>query len=219
MKLVSFYTDSHAELMEKYCLPSVISERFEHEIVRSDKQLCKNGLISDQGFIDCMLEKLDILAAQPAGTKILYVDADCVLFDGAHDFFDHLRLDENQIAFQWDDGQLCCGVALFEQTEATRKWWRFVRDYSYVIGMMDQTAMNKLLNDSRRLWISVAALPYPAIGNWSHVRLQNKLWDGERFSMPMMVYLWHANFTIGVENKKKMLDFVVEQYCQRQAIC
>jgi hypothetical protein len=218
VKLVSFYTDSHAEMMHDFCLPSVKMGGFNAEIVKSNRQICPSGAFNDAGFADCMLEKLDLLAEQPIGKRVLYVDADCLLFDNAKAFFEGVELQKNQIAFQWDSGQLCCGVVLWDQTETTRRWWQFIRDYAEVTALIDQTAMNRLLNESKKLPVSVCALPFPTVGNWSHVRLQNKLWDGERFALPEPCYLWHANFTIGIENKIKMLQFVAQEYCNRNAV-
>lgn len=218
MKAVSFYTDSHAEMMYDFCMPGVMANGFVGEFVKSERQICPSGAFNTDGFADCMLEKLDLLIEQPIGERVLYIDADCMLFDNAKTFFESIQLAKNQIAFQWDNGQLCCGVVLWEQTEQTRRWWQLVRSYAEITGMIDQSAMNQLLNsvkDPRRMFVSVVALPFPTVGNWSHVRLQNKLWDGERFALPTPCYLWHANFTIGIENKMKMLRFVADEYCQR----
>lgn len=205
-----FYTDSHKEMAEKYVISRAELAGFQRENVFwwQATQRCKTAKYGESGFVDSMLDKLVALQEIPVGEKWLYVDADVILCRGLHDAVDEMELQRDQICCQWDDGQLCLGVVLFQQTAFTRDWWRFLRYYASMMDMIDQSAMHRLLLDAKRVMVKFGALPFPAFGNWSHIRTDKKLWDGQDFDLPDDIKLWHANFTLGLSNKYKMLSMV-----------
>jgi hypothetical protein len=209
-KLVVFYTDSHAEMAEKYVISRAKLAGFDPKNVMKwrGSQHCQSGKYGDEGFADCMLDKLSALELVEIGEKVLYVDADVILNEGLAAYVDDLELEPNQICCQWDDGQLCLGVVVFRQSVATRDWWRFIRQYAMMTNMIDQSAMHRLLLDAKRVPVKLSALPFPSFGNWSHIRKDRSLWDGQDFDLPGDLYLWHANFTLGVANKYAMLNAI-----------
>lgn len=219
-KLVVFYTDSHAEMAKKYVISRAEIAGFERQNVIKwrGSQHCRSGKYGDEGFADCMLDKLSALELVEIGEKVLYVDADVILNEGLASYVDGLELETNQICCQWDDGQLCLGVVVFQQSVATRDWWRFIRQYAMLTNQIDQSAMHRLLLDAKRVPVKLGALPFPAFGNWSHIRKDKSLWDGQDFDLPSDIYLWHANFTLGITNKHAMLEAVEKKLLTQQAV-
>lgn len=208
--LLVFYTDSHKEMAEEYVISRAELAGFDAKnvVVCDGKQICETGTYGASGFAQCTIDKIAAFESYPIGKKVFYVDADVILCKGLAETVETIELHRNQICCQWDDGQLCLGVVLFEQTEVTRGWWRFLQYYASVVDMIDQSAMHRLLLDAKKLPVKFGALPFPAFGNWSHIRSDKQLWDGQDFELPKDIKLWHANFTLGVKNKSKMLEMV-----------
>lgn len=213
VKLMVFCTESHQKMAEKFVISraKLAGFGFENLVIKHGKQVCKSATYGHPGFAECTFDKLDAFIDVPVGQTVLYVDADVCLFENLAEFIGGLRLDRNQIACQWDDGQLCLGVVLWRQTKTTRSWWMFLKRYCQVTNIVDQTAMHALLLHAKYTPVRFCALPFPAVGNWSHIRQTNELWYGQDFELPSEVKLWHANFCIGLQQKFKMLEKVVLQ--------
>ena len=222
MRVLSFVTESHEDMLSRFVVDRLELAGFTNDDTLQivfGAQVCESGVYGSDGFTDCMLDKLTALAGVPIGETCFYVDADVILMPGCKQLLEFQEMPENSIACQWDDGQLCLGMVYWTQTRATRKWWRFVRDFAKLRGMIDQHAMHALLLNCNSPPIRTMALPLKAFGNWSHVRPDRRLWAGDPFNMPEICVAWHANFTMGLANKWKMLEQVEKNTCQVQVVC
>jgi len=222
MRVLSFVTESHEDMLSRFVVDRLESAGFTNDDklqVVFGAQVCESGVYGKDGFNECTQDKLKALASVPIGETCLYTDADVILLPGCKQMLSKMTVPEDGIACQWDDGQLCLGMVYWIQTRATRKWWRFVRDFARLRGVMDQTAMHMLLLGSVRQPISTVALPLKVFGNWSHVRNDRRLWAGDDFEVPDCCVAWHANFTIGLANKWKMLEQVKKKTCQVNGAC
>jgi hypothetical protein len=216
MRILSFVTESHEDMLSRFVVNRLELAGFtnsdELQIVYG-KQVCESGEYGSSGFNECMLDKLQALADVPIGEKCFYVDADVIILPGCKQILDAIILQTDSIAFQWDDGQLCMGMIYWTQTIATRDWWRFIKEYAMVRGLMDQSAMHQLILGAKWLPVNLVALPTRVFGNWSHDRKDKTLWSEEVFALPVPCVAWHANFTIGLANKWKMLEHVEKIAC------
>lgn len=217
LRLVTYYTPSH----EAMCRRFVLARAWGFDEVRSTacEQTCATGEFKASGWNDCMLDKLATLLALPVDdAPTLYVDSDVCLFPGLADWCRgcSAEIGDNEIAFSDDVIQLCAGVMLFRCTSRVRAFWQTLADMSVVWDLPDQEALYLLQVHARerngRLPIRPRLLPRDMFCNWATVQSDVAAlspWNGEAFAVPPKCLAWHANWTIGLDNKQRMLERVV----------
>lgn len=209
MRLVTYYTDSHASMCRKYVLSR--ASGFDDVRATHSKQTCPTGQFKSVGWNECMLDKLECLMRLPAdGQPTLYVDADVVLMPGIAEWcrsvIDEMHFDE--IAYSDDVVQWCAGVMLFRSTPMAQAWWGLVADLSPVWVLPDQDVIHQLRVQARdrggELPLPMSVLPSERVCNWATIG-NRSVWQGESFDVPPTCLAWHANWCVGVDAKEEML--------------
>ena len=220
LRLVTYYTPSH----EAMCRRFVLARSYGFKAVRSVAygQTCPTGSFKSDGWNQCMLDKLDTLLRIPTdGMPTVYVDADVALMPGFHEWCEQafkLVPKDNGVAFSDDVVQWCAGVMLFYATPAIRRWWQLLADLSPIWNLPDQEVIHRLRVQSAQakgtLPIEPRLIPGDVVCNWATVSAPTipPPWTGEPFVVPPTCLAWHANWTVGIENKLAMLErFVLSE--------
>lgn len=216
LRLVTYYTPSH----EAMCRRFVLDRAGEFDECRYIKfgQTCPTGEFHSAGWNDCMLDKLRALIDLPTdGMPTLYVDADVVLFPRMASYAKGFtsKLAGDQVAFSDDVIQWCAGVMMFHCTTQVREFWQTVMHMAKVWNLPDQEVIHHMrVQCAERhgvLPIRPVVIPGHSVCNWATVNAPNVVppWDGEPFEVPASCMAWHANWTIGITNKLRMLERVV----------
>jgi len=213
MKLLTFYSDSHEEMYENYFLESYnkyLSDSFDL-LPNKIEQICESGEYGSDGFSHAMLEKINhIINNIDTNDNELLVFADCdVQFFS--DFSKEIteELGNYDIKFQSDVTCLCAGFFVCKQSSEVLKFFNTVKSIL-------KTVMDKKVDDQQV--INHIIQKYPI--KWG--MLSNKFftvamatgpkqWNGEDFSLKEDIYTHHANWTVGLENKYKLLDMSREK--------
>lgn len=212
MKLITYTTDSHRAMCERFVIANAKAAGFSGCQVFEAQQLCKSGSYNSEGFSEQMWIKVHCLSEIAIGERVCYVDADCVLFPGlakwCNDWLDARQ--PHTIGMGDDAGQYCMGTLVFQQTQETKDWWLFIHRLSWILGIHDQNAVNLLLKDALQVPVSLEKLDKFVFANWAtYGDLEQKKWNGtDALIVPSQTLCWHANFCIGVETKIRMLDIV-----------
>lgn len=204
MYLITQYSDSHRELVNKFISP--YCHTFDSVRMIHVPQICETGTYGQAGFNEHMYLKLDCLLTVPLGTPTLYLDADCLILPQLADWCRQwIKKHQDILACGNDSDSHSMGVLLFVQTEQTIKWWKRLKDTGQALDLHDQEALNWILNNDKAT-IKLGLLPKNIFANWS----PGEPWKGEPINPPPEMLCWHANYCIGVQNKLKMLTRVQE---------
>ena len=217
INIYTHYSDSHKKLYDEYFKPSLrrlyssneLSIKYLHH-----KQTAANGYFMEKGWIEAMDFKLDvILTAFNDNTSedwFIFSDCDVQFFNP---FIENLKgYIENgtEIACQNDCETLCAGFFICRKTFNTFNLFTDIKKNFSKKGN-DQVALNffkdrveyKLLDKSS----------YYTIGNYFNNKDGTNNWDGEgEVFLPEKIYIHHANYVKGVEQKIKLMDRIRKNY-------
>jgi len=213
-KLLTFYSESHIKLYEEFFLNSFnknLSKNF-NLIVKKIPQVCESGDFASNGFDLAMLEKIKFIIENiNINEDQLLVFSDCDV-----QFFNDLEfiMDDYDILFQKDyfEKNYCAGFFVSKQNSKVLNFFEKVKNslIESLNGKIDdQGIINTLLNNNDKL-IKSGFLPdnkYWTVGNST----EGRVWNGENVYIPEDLIVHHANFTIGIENKIKLLNLVKEK--------
>jgi hypothetical protein len=209
MRLVTYYTDTHAEMCKRY----VLSRAWKFDDVQAThcQQRCPTGAFKSDGWNACMLDKLECLLRLPQdGQATLYVDSDVVLMPGLAEWCERAIRDAHFDEIQYSDDvvQWCAGVMLFRSTARVHAWWRMIADLSPVWKLPDQDVIHQLRMQSEQmrgtLPVPMSGISGDVVSNWATIG-NRSVWSGEAFTVPPTCLAWHANWCVGVEAKAEML--------------
>lgn len=210
MRLVSFFTPSHEAMYREFVAP--YEADFDDVIVLKMDQKCPTGSFKQEGWNECMSDKLKTLMIVPEdGVPTLYVDCDVALTPStarwARDYAAAV-VGDDCVAYSDDCVQWCAGVMLYRPSAAISSWWSLVDAMSGIWNLPDQDVIHHLRHQAQsqggRLPVESLVIPGDRVSNWATVG-NRTVWAGEPFSVPRGCVAWHANWTIGVENKTAML--------------
>lgn len=215
LRIVSYYTPSHEAMCRRFVMSR--ADGFYERRFNSFDQTCPTGEFKSAGWNECMLDKLRCLLDLPCdGMPTLYVDADVALMPGLHDWLAAYvgQLEREAIAFSDDVVQWCAGIMVFHSVSPVLKFFRTVAHMSGVLNLPDQDVIHHMRawagKTGGRLPITPRVLPREVFCNWATVNGKPvPPWDGESFVVPETCLAWHANWTLGIDNKLKMLERVV----------
>lgn len=208
MKLLTFYSDSHEQMYERYFLES-FNKQLSHYKLHAKRidQISQTGEYESQGFDLTMLQKIEMIISSIDIHEQPFVYADCdVQFFGdiAYDLGDY------DILFQQDyfSDNYCAGFFIAKQSEKVLKFFFDVRS-AFVMQMNgtihDQTIINQMLRSGYP--IKVGMLPIDKY--WTAAfATGGSIWSGQDINVPKGIVMHHANFTVGVQNKIDLLEKV-----------
>lgn len=219
MLICTYYTPSHAE-MAADIRKNYKACGFTDYIEWTAPQSCPSASFKQNGWNICTIKKFKRLSElEPDGTPVLFVDADVAIFPGLADWcLEWLDSHESCIGFGDDIVQKCTGVILFDRYDHVLDWFRLCYDFGYAMRQNDQDSMAILESAGSQLNVPLPVdlekLPGEVVSNWATLGGKG-VWAGEEFHIPETTLLWHANWTVGVESKTKMLERV--KNCDRLA--
>jgi len=144
---------------------------------------------------------------------VVYFDSDIVIFgDVIKSMASHL--DHYDLAFQKDRDCVCAGMFICKRNDAVMNFFntvlnRLICDKNqYVFSAADQTIINEMLKaDSSE--IKVGMLNENQFTTFGNINVDKQLWEeGDVFTLNEEVLAFHANFTIGINNKIKLMEYV-----------
>jgi len=209
-KMYTFYTDSHEVLYRDFFLPSV-PESFEM-VVEHFPQECPSGNFHGDGWMNTMTRKVDyVIRAIEENMNDWFIHADCdIQFFGdfRSDILNHL---DGLDIVAMDDNMLCAGFFACRGSEKMLNMWQEIR--AKLDGFAnDQFAFNAALVSTTPV-IRFKTLPRFTYFNYMHTVGNDKIWKS---GMPIDIsssnlnrmLVHHANYTIGVDNKIKMMEMI-----------
>jgi hypothetical protein len=211
-KLLTFYSESHKDLYDNYFYPSYLKHLSKNYTLIAEiiPQVCPTGEFASLGFDDAMFKKIELIIKNiDIDDQNILVFSDCDI-----QFFSDLVFDltNNEILFQEDYNSKCAGFFVCKQTQNVLDFFNLVKtEFTKAKNgkIDDQYVFNNLLT-TNNFKLSYGYLPsnkYWTVGN----TMCGKVWNGEDILIPEGLIMHHANFTIGYENKIKLLKLVKEQ--------
>jgi hypothetical protein len=208
-KILTFYSESHSILYNDYFLKSYEKYLSQEYVLLSKKidQVSPSGDWASPGFDKAMMEKVKwILQNIDLNDENYLVFSDCDVH-----FFRKMEFDltSHDILFQHDyyENTYCAGFFVCKQNKKVLDFFNSV--YEVFISNMDgkvddQAIVNRILNGSS---IDLKFGYLPSEKYWT-VAFDTKgmVWDGQEVSCSKNIIAHHANFTIGVENKIKLMN-------------
>ena len=214
MKIYTFYTDSHSDLFDNYFLPSVPKNL--EVVAKKLPQEC-SGVFMDSCWMKTMTRKLDyVLESIRECWGGVFIHSDCdVQFFGP--FLENIlnQLGDKDLAGQAElkQSEICCGFFICRANEKTENLFKAVK--SLVNDKEnDQIVLNKI-KEQFVDWKTLDGRYFSAI----HFLGFGKTWSpGDEVKIERNdILMHHANWTIGIENKKKLMG-AVRQKVQSQTL-
>jgi hypothetical protein len=229
MKFLTFYSDSHISLYEIFLesFNKFLSEKYTL-LTKKIEQRSQNGDYHSPGFDLTMVDKLDWIIE-----NIDLEDTNPLIFSDCDiQFFGDLKFDlrDNDILFSHDfyenfnyswypDGKTgyspypnyCAGFFICKQNAKVLNFFKDVRSnlLNNLDGFLhDQIVINKLIGEGYDISHNkLNSDHYWTVG----FSTNGKVWNGQNFNVPKSVIVHHANFTIGIENKLRLIKLVKEK--------
>lgn len=180
-------------------------------------QVCETGKFGDPGWSGAVFLKLsmlnNLLNAHPDNSIFVYSDVDVQFFKPFHSILNKL-LENYDIVFQSDRFAQCSGFFACKKTKITK----FL--FTVALNLMksgkagrDQVAINLALEKVPIKYISLPMQFFNYTFSPSF-ELYKKNWEPEfgKLNIPKSAFMHHANWTLGIENKLKMLQCVKDEY-------
>ena len=200
MKVYTFFSDSHKEFYNLFLESFPFEDDFDLEI-KYFPQEC-------EGWSNTMKRKIDYILYSLEHTKeneiFIHSDIDIVFYDKIKTDILNLMIGYD-ILFQRDNKDnsrsLCMGFFACVKNDKTVNFFKKIYTELHKYDN-DQTAVNSLIKNSK---LKYGNLP----SGYYSVGVENGLWEGnDNIKIPEKILIHHANFTIGVENKIKLINLV-----------
>ena len=165
-----------------------------------------------------IIDNIDINDSSP----MVFTDCDVQFFrDLEFDISEHDILFQhdyhNNFNYSWFPGETnklgqypnyCAGFFICRQSEKVKKFFQDVKDnlIKNLNGTLhDQTMMNKMIIDGYDLNHGILdSNLYWTVG----FSTNGEVWNGQDINVPNSIIMHHANFTIGINNKTKLMSLV-----------
>jgi hypothetical protein len=209
MKIFACYSPSHQPMLEQHFAPSLPRE-LEPSYLEIP-QVCPGGTFGSPGFYMACHHKIaylvDILETETE--PFIFSDVDIRFYGNVKE--DILRhLGTKSIAFQHDGpAGACTGFMAIKPSKEMKNFFRRVLQ-GIDPNSFDQDSANQLLRICPR-WM---LLPHSYFTFGQSRNIANKtLWEpGAAIHLPTPLMIHHANWTLGITNKLKLLDTVKQLY-------
>lgn len=204
VKLISVFSQSHKTLMEKYFLPS-IEDDLDIRLFESKSE--GRGYYMDSDWVDSVLFKSSIIIKtikENQGEIFIYSDVDIEFF---RPFKNKVlnALTNLDIVCQLDDnnGMLCTGFFGIRSNSNTLKLWEEVYE-AILKEHRDQIAFNRIIRQEKSVRFGFLPITFFGGGTFTTRIISSK----DRIYIPPHPVMFHANYTLGIENKTDLLEKV-----------
>jgi hypothetical protein len=184
------------------------------KIARID-QLCESGIFKTSGWREATAAKLEAIIGflKPIdGSVLVYSDIDVQFFRSFHNTINNL-LTINDIVFQNDyRGAQCTGFFACRRTPQILKLFNdahklLTDDNNKITIYDDQVAIQAALARDPKIVHDFLPVEFFTYGYY------NSHWDGSKeFLIPTATVMHHANWTTGIDNKIRLLQYVRDKY-------
>lgn len=239
IRMYSSYTDSHAEMFERFFEPTV-PESFELCAFKFDQE-CPTGEYHSKGWVQAVARKIEVIrdgierAIEEGDDFIMFSDCDIQYFEDCAQ--DITRLMQYHDFIAQDDDVYCTGFMAIRCDDRARFMWKWCAENLEKYGC-DQPTGNAFIKYHQRYTIRAKMLPkplwfgamkehaeagemrfgkFPRMEYFNHMHLGTEpaVWDGEseiKVSPEQLsrMRMMHANYTQGIENKIKLLELFAE---------
>ena len=205
MKLYTIYTPSHKILFDNYFKPSLIEGEYDLKPKELINQECPTGTYYQDGWNQTTYRKVEYflkIAEENMGDTFVFSDVDIQFFGRTKETLLE-ELGDADIAAQDDTCNfMCSGFFICKSNERTIRMFKSMKD-NYHLYKEDQDALNQ--NKHLANW-KLLSRKFFTVG-----QLTNRVWNGEDFIVPNGILMHHSNWTIGIDNKIKLLEKVKNQ--------
>ena len=204
MIIHSFYSESHQCLFDNYFKPS-IRDFGVRLIIDLIPQEC-SGVYMKDNWLKTMLKKLEFCEKLSLGNEIfVHSDCDVQFFKPIKEEVDR-ELAGFDLAFQHDGrGHYCAGLFCGRPSPRLAEFFeiskRLVEQNPH---LNDQIAINAILNNQTH----GLKVKYLSSAWWTHGAETFSVWDGCELNPPRDIIAHHANWAVGVDAKKALLEQV-----------
>lgn len=205
MKIYTFYTDSHTTLLNDYFLPSLQPEDNFEVVIEKFPQECKNGNFMASGWIETMQKKVSYILRgieENWGSIFIHADCDICFFKPFKDLIMQEIQDYDIVGQHDGGGSMCCGFFACRGNDNTKKLFEHVlrdmhnsnNDQQAFNTLKDKYVKSKVLDDR---FFNVNSV------------LNGRVWTPALdFDIGKDIVMLHANWTVGVDNKCKLMNLV-----------
>jgi hypothetical protein len=206
MKLITYYTNTHRILYEKFLTPS-INDDFE-VISKMGEQVSIDGSYFSDGFNESTKNKIIFLLSELKKTKdnemVLFCDVDIIFISDVKSYLEKY-LDYDMV-FQNAYHGLNTGFFILKNNSNVQKLLSDVITNCHKYHD-DQVALNDLIiNSNIKYTIFDDRILSPAPLN------NIQIWKGEILKFPEDTIVFHACWCAGIENKIKLLNYAKENF-------
>ena len=226
MKIYSFYSPSHEILKHEFFLPSLYGQNEFEPVVIPIEQVgsVEKHAFGSREFIDTMYFKIDIVikAIQANwGDTFVYSDIDVQFFKPMKQSLLAL-LQDKDILFQKNSvvNDACAGFFVCRANQRVLQLWFSIKKWMHDKQTCDQNALNVLLAKGTGKTNLLQKLFRGSPLKWGFLSDDffctgvqvSQIWEpGMPVSIPPGIIMHHANWTIGIDNKRSLLGYVREQ--------
>lgn len=158
------------------------------------------------GFNDHMRFRTNCLIDElKAGITVFQIDSDIIIFKPLQYFINKIG-NEDILAQREHNADICTGFMIVKPTETSIKFFESTLEKMAEIDN-DERAANAVLKENFN--IKVAYFDTKDITNYGVIS-GGKIWEGQDFDLPAC-HAFHANYTLGQENKERLLDKVMQK--------
>lgn len=214
MRIYTIFTNTHEVLFHNYFLPTLYQQEYIELVSKKINQICNSGEYGQHGWFETMRQKA-IYCLQACkenfGSKFIYADCD-VQFLAPFSTEMEQELEDYDIACQDDvfpfgnRRTYCAGLWICKSSNKT------INLFETIIRLMDSRGpISPNWDDQGALNEVIDIVNHKSLSQRFYTIAQSKpkLWDNDySISIPKNILVHHANWTHGVENKIKLLDFV-----------
>jgi hypothetical protein len=209
IKHYTFFSESH-RIFLKYFLNTFPFDPSVDLIIRNIPQECPSAEYEKEGFDKSMKRKVEFINNIFDELKnddiFIFTDPDVIFIKPYKELF-LKEMGNSDIIFQSDTGTACMGVFCCKVSEKTKLFFKDLYD-NLDSFKHDQEAANALLRYKN----------YNLIIKLFSYKIFNYGFNGIRYegedviNVPNDIVLLHANFTVGVEKKVKLLKLTIDKF-------
>lgn len=209
IKHYTFFSNSH-KIFLKYFLNTFPFDPDVDLVIRHIPQECETAEYESAGFDKSMKRKVefinDAFAELQDGDILFFTDPDVIFIKPYKDLFIN-EMGDADIIFQSDRGTACMGIFSCRVSEKTRFFFKSLYDNLDKF-KHDQDAANYLLK-TVDYKLNVKLFSYKVF-NYGFVSYR---YEGEDIvNFPDDITLLHANYTVGVQKKTKLIKLALEHF-------
>ena len=192
---------SHQFLHDEYFEKSIKEFEPKAEIISEEqRQVCSTGEYYSDGWKESMRQKVEIYdkAINTDDEFFIWSDVDIEFYSP---FIEEClkELGNCDIAFQEGVGrEYCAGFFICRNNDKTKLFFKLLKE-KYDMYACDQEAINRNIKLLNAKFLS---------NKFLNISFQHRHWSGQNFNIKHELIMFHANYTVGLQNKITLLNLV-----------